>query len=64
MGMLVQILLIAGAGAIAVAASVVMMWASNRSALWNMVFGAALAVAVLAGVLLAALLLSRAAFPH
>jgi len=60
--MAVQILLIADA--IAVAASVVMMWASNRSALWNMVFGPALAVAVLAGVLLAALLLSRAALPH
>jgi hypothetical protein len=64
MSMPVEILLIAGAGAIAVAASVVMWHASNRSALWNMAFGAALAAAVLAAVLLAALLLALATLPR
>ncbi len=60
--MLPLILLVAGAGATAVVASVVMVRASNRSAALNMVFGAALAVVAIAGALLLALLLTRAAF--
>jgi len=62
MKMRVEILLVAGAGAMAVAASIVMSRASNRSALWNMAFGAALAVAVLLGVVAVALLLAHVAF--
>ena len=43
-------------------ASAVMSWASGRSALWNMAFGGVLAVAVLAGALVIAFLLTRAAY--
>jgi ABC-type Mn2+/Zn2+ transport system permease subunit len=55
---------IAGACVFGVLASVVMGWASNRSALWNMVFGGVLALAVLAGAVIIAFLLTRAAFPN
>ena len=44
--------------------SLVMSWASNRSALWNMVFGGVLAFAVLAGALLVAYFLTRRAYPN
>jgi hypothetical protein len=54
-------LVLAGAGAIA--ASIVMEWASRRSALWNMIFGAILALAVVAGVILIAILLANVAYP-
>ncbi len=62
--MLPLLVLITCAGATAVAASIVMVWASNRSAVWNMVFGAALAVAVIAGALLLALVFTRTALSH
>ncbi len=55
---------VAGACAIGLLASVVIAWASNRSAAWNMAFGALCGLAVLAAALLIALLLTRAAFPH
>jgi hypothetical protein len=63
--MLVRILValvLAGAGAIA--ASVVMDWSSRRSALWNMVFGVVLAIALVAGVVLMAMLLANASYPY
>lgn len=44
-------------------ASLVMSWASNRSALWNMVFGGVVAFALLAGALIIAYFLTRAAYP-
>jgi hypothetical protein len=49
---------------LAALASVVMAWASSRSALWNMAFGGVLALAVLAGAVLIAFLLTRAAYPN
>ncbi len=48
---------------VGLAASAVMTWASDRSALWNMVFGGVLALAVMAGALVIAYLLTRAAYP-
>jgi hypothetical protein len=63
--MLVEILIVtACACAFGVLASVVVSWASNRSALWNMAFGAVLAFAALAGALIIAFLLTRAAFSN
>jgi hypothetical protein len=63
--MLVTILLVMVAvGVLAALASVVMAWASNRSALWNMALGGVLALAVLAGALVIAFLLTRAAYPN
>ena len=53
-----------GAGAIGVIASIVMSRASNQSAIFNMVLGVVLALAVLAGALLIALLMTRAYLPH
>ena len=55
---------IVGACLIGVVASMVIVWASNRSAVWNMAFGVLCGLAVLAAGLLIALLLTRAAFPH
>jgi hypothetical protein len=52
------------AGACAIAASVVMDWSSRRSALWNMVFGVVLALALIAGVVLIAILLANVAYPY
>jgi ABC-type Mn2+/Zn2+ transport system permease subunit len=52
------------ASIVGLAASVVMAWASNRSALFNMAFGGLLAVAVLAGGVLIAYLLTRVAYPN
>ncbi|HEX2488703.1 MAG TPA: hypothetical protein VHR27_04825 [Blastocatellia bacterium] len=63
--MLVRVLLalvLAGGGAIV--ASVVMDWASRRSPFWNMIFGAVLALALIAGVILIAILLASAAYPY
>ena len=47
-----------------VLASAIMSWASNRSALFNMVFGGILAVGVLAAALIIAFLLTQAAYPN
>jgi hypothetical protein len=58
-----QLLGVVGACLLAIAASAVIAWASNRSALWNMAFGAILAFGVLIGALLLASLLTRAAYP-
>ena len=52
-----------GAGAVGIVASIVMSRASNQSALFNMVLGGVLAVAVLAGALIIAYLLTQAMFP-
>ena len=52
-----------GAGAIGVIASIVMARAANRSPLFNMVLGAILALAVLAGAILIAYLMTRAFYP-
>jgi hypothetical protein len=57
------LLVIAGACALAVGASIVMTRASNRSALWNMALGGALALAVLAAALLIAYFMTRAVYP-
>ncbi len=55
---------VAGACLIGLLASVVIAWASNRSAAWNMAFGALCALVVAAAALLVAWLLTRAAFPY
>ena len=44
-------------------ASAIMSWASNRSALFNIVFGGILAAAVLAAAVIIAFLLTQAAYP-
>lgn len=62
--MLVILVALVLAGAGAVAASVLMNWASRQSALWNMVFGAVLAIALIAGVILIAILLANVAYPY
>jgi hypothetical protein len=49
-----------GACALAVGASVVMSRASDHSAMWNMILGGFLALAVLAGALLIAYFMTRA----
>lgn len=56
-------LIIALACAFGFLASLVMSWAGDRSALWNMVFGGILAFAVLAGALVIAYFLTRRAYP-
>jgi hypothetical protein len=61
--MLVALIIIVTAGAVAALASAAMSWASNRSAVWNMVFGGALAFVVLACAPVIALLMTRAAYP-
>jgi hypothetical protein len=55
---------IVGACLFGLVASIVIAWASNRSAAWNMMFGAACGLAALLAALLIALLLTRAAFPY
>jgi hypothetical protein len=62
--MLLEILIVlASACVFGVIASMIMVWASNRSPLWNMLLGGVLARAVLGGALIIAFLLTRAAFP-
>jgi uncharacterized membrane protein YeaQ/YmgE (transglycosylase-associated protein family) len=62
--MLISILIVvASAAVLGMLASVVMSWASNRSALFNMILGAVLALAVLAGALTIALFMTRAMYP-
>jgi ABC-type Mn2+/Zn2+ transport system permease subunit len=62
---LLTLLVIAVAACVVgLAASVVMAWAGNRSALFNMAFGGFLASAVLAGGVLIAYCLTRAAYPN
>ncbi len=62
--MLIPILVAAVAAcAFGVAASIVMARASNRSGLWNMLFGGVLALALMAGALMIAYLLTRAVYP-
>jgi hypothetical protein len=56
------LIVLAGACVAAVALSWVMSWASNRSALWNMLFGGFFVFVVFAGAVLLAYLLTRAAF--
>lgn len=58
------LVVVAGACLIGLLASIVIAWASNRSALWNMAFGVICGLAVLAAALVIALLLTRAAFPY
>jgi hypothetical protein len=55
--------IVAAAGFVAAAASVVFSWAGNRPAAWNMVLGGLLAVAVLGGAVIIAWLMTRAAWP-
>ena len=58
--MLVPLLLaLLGACALGFAASIVFTWASGKSALWNMAFGAALVLAGAAGLLLAVVIIVR-----
>lgn len=57
------LIVIAGGCVFGIIASVVMSWASTRSALWNMMFGGILAFGVLAGALIIALVLARTAYP-
>ena len=59
------LLLIAGAAcALGVGASVVMTWASGRSALANMVFAGLLLIAVLLGALAIALVMTQSVYPR
>ena len=61
--MILTLLLIVGAACVAaIGSSVIMSWASNRSALANMVLGSLLAIAVLVAALIIALLMTRATF--
>jgi hypothetical protein len=60
----VIVLILAGACVLGIAASVVMSWASNRSALWNMVFSGVLVFTVFAALALVVIVLTRAAFPR
>jgi ABC-type Mn2+/Zn2+ transport system permease subunit len=60
---LVILLICLGACIAGMLASVVMVWSSNRSALFSMLVGGLLAVGVLACALLIAWLLTRAAYP-
>jgi hypothetical protein len=63
--MIGTLLLVAAAGCLfGLIASVIMSWASDRSALWNMVIGGVLALAVLVSALGIAVLLTRAAYPN
>ena len=62
--LLTILVVVAGACLIGLLASIVIAWASNRSAAWNMMFGALCGLAVLLAALLIALLLTRAAFPY
>jgi len=55
---------VVGACTLGLVASLVIAWASNRSAAWNMMFGAACGLAILLAALLVAFLLTRAAFPY
>jgi hypothetical protein len=60
--MLVALLLaLLGACAFGFAASVIFTWASGKSALWNMAFGAALVLLGAAGLLLAVVIIMRLA---
>jgi hypothetical protein len=61
--MLLILTVMAAVGVLAWTASAIMSWASSRSAVWNMVFGGVLALAVLGAALVIAILLTRAAYP-
>lgn len=61
--MLVILPIFLGACIAGMLASMVMVWSSNRSALFSMLVGGLLAVGVLACALLIAWLLTRAAYP-
>lgn len=52
-----------GACIVGLIASMVMVWSSNRSAVFSMAVGGLLALAVLACALVIAFLLTRAAYP-
>jgi hypothetical protein len=54
---------IASACVVGLIVSAVIAWASNRSPVFNMIFGAGVAILILAGALIAAALLTRRAFP-
>jgi hypothetical protein len=60
---LVVLLIFLGACIAGMLASMVMVWSSNRSALFSMLVGGLLAVGVLVCALLIAWLLTRAAYP-
>jgi hypothetical protein len=60
---LVVLLIFLGACIAGMLASMVMVWSSNRSALFSMLVGGLLAVGVLICALLIAWLLTRAAYP-
>jgi hypothetical protein len=59
----IPILTLISACVLAVLASIVMSWASNRSALWNMAFGGVLALAVLVGALIIAYVFAWMVYP-
>lgn len=61
--MVTVVLVMAAAAACAVIVGAVMVWASSRSALWNMAFGTVLALAAIAAALIIAFLMTRAAYP-
>jgi hypothetical protein len=57
------LLVLLGAVVAGLCASAIMTWASSRSPLCNMVLGGVLAVGVLAGAIVIACSLARAAYP-
>ena len=59
---MIFVLVLAGACAVAIAASIVMSWASNRSALWNMVVSGALAFGIFAAIAMLVIVMTRRAF--
>ena len=59
--LLALLLAVIGACALGFAASIVFTWASNKSPLWNMAFGAALVLGGAAGLLLAVVIIMRLA---
>lgn len=60
---MIVLLIFLGACIVGLIASMVMVWSSNRSAVFSMAVGGLLALAVLACALLIAFLLTRAAYP-
>lgn len=59
---MIFVFVLAGACAVAIAASIVMSWASNRSALWNMVVGGALAFGIFVAIAVLVAVIMRRAF--
>jgi hypothetical protein len=58
----IVLLLLASACVVGIAASIVMSWASNRSALWNMMFSGALVFGIFVAIATLVIIVTRRAF--